>query len=67
MLDIPFFKRLFTTQDLILSSDCWKDVHPLLATIPVEWDFTMPYGLIYAKEPSKELLQFIMAIGNILN
>lgn len=50
-----------------ISADCWKDVHPLLATIPVDWDFTMPYGLIYAKEPSKELLQFIMAIGNILN
>ena len=67
VLDIPFFNRLVTTQDLILSADCWKDVHPLLATIPVDWDFTMPYGLIYAKEPSKELLQFIMAIGNILN
>ena len=67
VLDLPFFNRLVTTQDLIVSADCWKDVHPLLATIPIDWDFTMPYGLIYAKEPSKELLQFIMAIGNILN
>ncbi len=67
VLDIPFFNRLVSSQDLIISADCWKDVHPLLATLPVNWEFTIPYGLIYAKEPSKELLQFIMAIGNILN
>ena len=67
ILDIPFFNRLVSSQELMISADCWKDVHPLLATIPIDWDFTMPYGLIYSKEPSRELLQFIMAIGNILN
>ena len=67
VLDLPFFNRLVSSQELMISADCWKDVHPLLATIPIDWDFTMPYGLIYSKEPSRELLQFIMAIGNILN
>lgn len=52
--------------DFIMSADCWKDVHPFLKTLPVDWDFTIPYSLIYAKEPAKELLQFIMAIGNVL-
>lgn len=27
------------------------------------WKYTIPYGLIYAMEPSKELLQFLVAIG----
>lgn len=66
-IDLPLFNRIVSSNDLLLSADCWKDVHPLLATIPVDWDFTMPYGLIYAKEPSKEIVQFIMALGNVLN
>lgn len=52
--------------DFIMSAGCWKDVHHFLKTLPVDWDFTIPYSLIYAKEPAKELLQFIMAIGNVL-
>ena len=63
--DIPFFNRLASSQELMISADCWRDVHPLLATIPIDRDFVMPYGLIYSKELSRELLQFIMAIANI--
>lgn len=66
LFDVNLFNQVVSTGDLVMSADCWKDVHPLLKTLPVDWDFTIPYGLIYAKEPAKELLQFIMAIGNIL-
>lgn len=37
----------------------------LLTTLPVDWDYTMPYGLIYSKNPSKELLQFLMTVGQM--
>lgn len=63
-LDIPMFNQLVSSGELLLSAECWKTVHPLLATIPVDWHYTMPYGLIYTKEPSKELLQFLMALGS---
>lgn len=65
VIDVPFFNQLATSRKLLLSAECWQGVHPLLATIPVEWEHTMPYGLIYAKDPPKEVLQFIMAIGNV--
>ena len=65
VFDLSLFNQIATSSELLVSADCWKDVHPLLKTIPVHWDFTMPYGFIYAKEPSKEMLQFIMAIGNV--
>lgn len=38
---------------------------PLLATIPLECGYTMPYGLIYAKEPSKEVMQFVAAVEQL--
>lgn len=65
IFDLSLFNSITTSSELLVSADCWKNVHPLLKTIPVDWDFTMPYGFIYAKEPSKEMLQFIMAIGNV--
>lgn len=39
--------------------DIWKDVHPSLVTIPVEWEYTMPYGIVYAKNPSESMQAFI--------
>lgn len=66
-MDLPLFNHVIASGELLLTADCWKDVHPLLATLPMDWDFTMPYGLIYAKEPPKEMVQFIMALGNVLS
>ena len=66
-VDLTTFNQLVASTDLLVSAECWNNVHPLLATIPVEWDYILPYGLIYSKTPSKEVLQFIMALGNTEN
>lgn len=62
-LDLAVFNQMVSSEELIPSAQCWSGVHPLLETIPVNWDYKLPYGLIYAKEPSDEVLQFIMAVG----
>ena len=64
-LNLGGFNQLVASQDVAISAPCWSGVHPLLATIPVEWEHTLPYGLIYAKDPPKEVLQFIMAVGQL--
>ena len=64
-LNLGGFNQLVASQDMAISAPCWSGVHPLLATIPVEWEHTLPYGLIYAKDPPKEVLQFIMAVGQL--
>lgn len=66
-LDLTTFNKLIASSDLLVCAECWSGVHPLLATIPVNWDYVLPYGLIYSKNPSKEVLQFIMALGNTEN
>ena len=63
--DINTFNHVVNSDDLILSTDCWSQVHPFLATLPVDWDYTTPYGLIYSREPADEVTQFIMAIGQV--
>lgn len=64
-LNLGGFNQLVASQDLAISAECWSGVHPLLATIPVEWEHTLPYGLIYAKDPPREVMQFIMAVGQV--
>ncbi len=64
-LNIGGFNELVASQDLALSAPCWSGVHPLLATIPVVWEHTLPYGLIFAKNPPQEVMRFIMAVGQI--
>ena len=37
-------------------------MHPGLVTIPVDWDYRIPYGLLYAPDPPEDVLQFVEAV-----
>lgn len=47
--------------------DIWKDVHPSIVTIPMEWDYEMPYGIVYAKNPSGAMQTFIHTLQKHLH
>ncbi|EHI97636.1 transcriptional regulator, LysR family [Clostridium sp. DL-VIII] len=64
-LDYDMLNQIATSNDLIVAAEYGKNIHPLLTILPVDWQYTMPYGLIYTKEPRKEVLQFIIAIGEV--
>lgn len=40
-------------------------MHPALVTIPVEWDYPIPYGLLYAMEPSAEVLRLLETVKEL--
>ena len=42
--------------------DVWSELHPSLVTIPVAWEYAVPYGIVYAGRPSEAVLAFIEAI-----
>ena len=52
--------------DLLLTLDAWENIHPSLVTLPVNWDFKIPYGLLYPKEPSYEILSFLELLKDSL-
>lgn len=60
--DIDTFNMCEQTGMFLLTLDAWSDVHPFLTTLPVEWDYQMPYGILYSKNPSKEVEEFIAII-----
>lgn len=51
---------------LIMTIDRWKNVHPLLKVIPVQWDYTIPFGILHAQEPSENVLKFLDAIEQVI-
>lgn len=60
--DMAVFNRCSRTNNVLLITECWQDVHPALVSIPVEWDFKIPYGLLYAKKESAKVNKFLKAI-----
>ena len=57
--DLEVFNRCAQTRQPLLTLDCWADVHPSLVTLPVDWDFPIPYGLLYQLDPIPDVARFV--------
>ena len=57
--DLSVFNRCAETGNVLLTIECWQDVHPGLVTIPVDWDYKIPYGLLYGQDAPEDVLQFV--------
>lgn len=60
--DMETFNACEVTGSLLLTLDAWASIHPSLVTLPVEWDFTVPYGLLYSPNLSAEAADFLNII-----
>lgn len=45
--------------------DTWAEVHPSIVTLPVEWDYEVPFGIVYAQRPSRAFSGFLGIIGAV--
>ncbi len=59
---LDMFNRCEEGGAVLLTLDGWKDVHPSLVTIPVDWEYTIPYGVLYPRKPSNSVLLFVRAL-----
>lgn len=50
---------------LMISIECWNNLHPSLVNRPVAWDYTVPYGLIYLPNHSPVVDTFVNDIKKI--
>ena len=57
--DMETFNTCEATGSLLLTLDAWSNIHPSLVTLPVEWDFTVPYGLLFSPNISGEAAEFL--------
>lgn len=59
--DLSVFNKCAETDNVLLTIECWRDVHPGVVTIPVEWDYSIPYGLLYSHNAPDDVLKFVEA------
>lgn len=52
---------------VLITQQVYADIHPNLVTIPLRTDYTMPYGLLYAKTPSNTTKKFIKSVRNSIS
>lgn len=57
--DIDAFNLADQRQYIMETLEIWKNLHPSLVTIPMKWDFKMPYGIIYSDDASDAVHNFI--------
>lgn len=57
------FNRCENSNDILLAIPGWANVHPLLKVIPVEWEHSIPFGLLHSPQPSETVRKFLKAAG----
>ena len=63
--NVSVFNQSENSNDILMAIDSWQSVHPLLKIIPVEWDYSIPYGLLHSPEPTKTVQDFLSIIQTI--
>ena len=60
--DLSVFNRCAETNNVLLIIENWQDIHPGLISIPVHWDYSIPYGVMYSLDAPEDVLNFIRAV-----
>lgn len=64
--DLSVFNRCAETGNVLLSIECWQEVHPGLISIPVNWDYSIPYGLLYSLDAPEDVLRFVNMVKTMV-
>lgn len=65
LYNVEVFNRCENNNELLLAFKGWESVHPLIRIIPVEWNYTMPFGILHSKTPSDKVKLLIRAIEKV--
>ncbi len=63
--DLSVFNHCAESGNVLLTIECWKDVHPMLVSIPVDWEYSIPYGLLYSLNAPEDVLRFVTTVENM--
>ncbi len=63
--DLSVFNRCAESGNVLLTIACWKDVHPGLVSIPVNWEYSIPYGLLYSLDAPEDVLRFVQTVREL--
>lgn len=65
MFNLGAFNRAAQENIPIITVEGWEDVHPLLKMNPADWEYRIPFGILYSPTPTKQVTDFIQMIVKI--
>ena len=71
LVEFPFlkldeFNRCAEENALLVTIDPWEDVHPLLSSMPVEWDYALTFGILHAPDPEPHVARLLEACRELV-
>ncbi|HBV51387.1 MAG TPA: LysR family transcriptional regulator [Clostridiales bacterium] len=63
--DVEAFNQCENNNCVLMAIENWRYVHPLLKILPVDWNYTIPFGLLHSPEPSPAVRQFLNAVERV--
>ena len=64
--NMDIFNKCENSNNVLLAFSGWSNIHPLLKVIPVNWDYSIPYGLLYSKNPSEKVKRVLQSAKNTI-
>lgn len=63
--NLSVFNRCETENNIVMTIDNWVNVHPMFKTIPVNWNYTIPFGILHSPTPSDTVQKFLDAVRQV--
>lgn len=60
--DVAAFNQCENNNCVLMAVENWRYVHPLLKILPVDWGYTIPFGLLHSPNPSFAVAEFLRAV-----
>ena len=65
--DVDVFNRCERQKNVLLAIEKWSCVHPMIKVIPVDWEYTISFGILCPPHPSKMLERFLNAVRQVVS
>lgn len=63
--NVDVFNQCESNNNILIGFGQWGNVHPLLRIVPVEWDYTIPFGILHSPSPSDYVSEFLDAVSKL--
>lgn len=65
--NLEVFNQCEHENALLMAAPQWESVHPLLKMLPVDWNHSIPFGLLHAPAPSPSVQKLMDAVAQAMN
>lgn len=63
--DVSVFNQCENNNCVLMAIENWRYAHPLLKVLPVDWSYTIPFGLLHAPNASPVVRRFLEAVRRV--